>query len=187
MFQDIARLLKRKSIGLVISDGKIIAVNEEKGAYFQEKLPDSIEEPYWEHVKNKYLAKLLKKAVLQAGQGLCRPNIAFVVSSDRTEPGKRAVLKMLMDATNAKTTYLLENFLITALGHEIINDGSDLTKKLYLFPQKKVSFIGLIFTAAIQGLITIPKGYGELTAEDIRLGLDEVLKGLPNELPSVFY
>ena len=176
---------KSKKIGIVILDGTMTAISLDKGIYFLKDISDLVSVPYWEHAVE--LGGVIEKAVDRAGFSLPRPKVVFLVPPNISDEGKRAVLDSVMRSGEVEFTLLIEDIIAAAVGIDLINDPEDLTKNLYLYAQRDVSFLGLIFAGGLSQIRIVPKGYDKLTEADVTFELGALLDELPKGLPQKFY
>ena len=184
--------LRPKYIGITISGRQLTAIELTKRIFFTEDVADSSDTtppaPIWQNPAT--LKALVKKVFTTTGIRVWsyRPVVVFSVPPNTTKPENKIIYDVVMNA-GAKHVYLLDDLLLAALGTGVYqkNEGPIYHKKISILVQKGATYLGIILAGGTFEVTTIPKGYDNLTADDLQLELRKLLNNFPKEFPAQFH
>lgn len=185
----IVEYIRKKYVGVDLSNGRLKALELNGGTFIDKKIEEIIPEAlndkgydnYW-HDYNEL--KQLLTYVLKSIKSLSR--LVLFIScpfENSRKEDRRVVLKAALKSGWGNIN-VIGDYLCAAVGSGM--DVDENKRKLYLYSLNNTTYMGLIFAGSAFNVKCLKKGFDELTEEDLRDSIGEILNEVSPKLPEEF-
>lgn len=186
MIKNITRFMKKRDIGVDLSDGKLKVFEIKDNIYINksiEEISPNINSNNYSYSSN-FINQSIKYVLDNTNKSLLRPRLYISIPYEVYQLNRSEFINDVIFKSRVDEIYMVNNFICAAIGSGIAI--REVEKRIFIYCLSNLTYIGLLFGGHIFNGKILEKGYNGLIEIDIKDSIESILKEISPELPKNF-